>query len=87
MTSTGGDIARKMHEAVLDLHVWATEPGTVVSKQIAGAIRAALADTNWNALGLQVVDLHVVTSRFLRDPKGLQSHGIISLAAVAKEIA
>lgn len=87
MTTSGRDIARTMHDAALDLHVWATEPGTVVSKQIAGAVRAALSDTNWAVLGLHVADLHVVSSRFLRDPDGKHSHGIISLAAIVKEIA
>lgn len=86
MTSPGGDIARRMHDVVLDLHIWATEPGLVTSKQIAGAIRAALIDTNWNAAGLHVADLRVASSRFLRDPSGLRSHGVISLAAIVREI-
>ncbi|KAA3500808.1 DUF3168 domain-containing protein [Rhizobium rhizogenes] len=86
-TAPGGDIARKRHDAFLDLHIWATESGLVVAKQIAGTIRAALIDTRWEVVGLHVVDLHVTASRFLRDPDGVHSHGIVSLAAIVKEVA
>lgn len=86
-TLPGGDIARKRHDAVLDLHIWAAESGVVVSKQIAGAVRAALADARWHIPGLQVADLHVRSSRFMRDPDGLHSHGVISLSAIVKETA
>ena len=86
-TSPGGDIARKRHDAFLDLHIWATEGGLVTSKQVAGAVRAALIDTNWNFTGLHVADLHVTSSRFLRDPDGLHSHAVISLSAIVKETA
>ena len=85
-TLPGGDIARQRHEAFLDLHIWAKETGLVIGKQIAGAIRAALVDTNWTATGLHVADLHVTGSRFLRDPDGVHSHGVLSLAAVVKEV-
>lgn len=80
-------LARRRHQVFADLHIWATEPGLVVSKQIAGAIRDALADTFWNVPGLHVADLHVTSSRFMRDPDGLHSHGVISLSANVSETA
>ncbi|MBX5149575.1 DUF3168 domain-containing protein [Rhizobium lentis] len=87
LTSPGGDIGRRTHDAALDLHIWATETGLVTAKEIAGAIRAALIDSRWDIAGLHVADLHVVSSRFLRDPDGLHSHGVLSLSAHVKEVA
>jgi hypothetical protein len=86
-TVPGGDIARTRHDAFLDLHIWAKETGLVTAKQIAGAIRAALADSVWSIPGIHVADLHVTSSRFLRDPNGLHSHGVLSLSANLVEVA
>lgn len=80
-------IARNRHEAFADLHIWATEPGLVQSKTIAGAIRAALADAVWNIPGLHVVDLQIASTRFMRDPDGLHSHGVVSLRFRVMEVA
>ncbi len=74
-------LSRSRHQVFADLHIWKTEPGLVGAKQIAGAIRAALADTFWNIAGLHVVDLHISSSRFLRDPDGQHSHAVITIAA------
>jgi len=86
-TVPGGDIARLRHEAYLDLHIWQKETGLAFSKQVAGAIRDALADTQWIATGLHVADLYVTSSRFMRDPGGIHSHGVISLTANVVEVA
>lgn len=80
-------LARSRHETFADLHIWRTEPGLVVSKQVAGAIRAALADTFWSIPGLHVADLFISGSRFMRDPDGVHSHGIITLQANVVEVA
>lgn len=86
-TLPGGDIARTRHDVALDLHIWQRETGLAFAKQVAGAIRDALHDTNWSATGLHVADLYVASSRFLRDPKGEHSHGILSLSANVVEAA
>ncbi len=86
-TVPGGDIDRRRHDAYLDLHLWQKETGLEFSKRLAGAIRDALADTRWTATGLHVADLYVSSSRFLRDPNGIHSHGIISLTANVVEVA
>jgi hypothetical protein len=78
-------LARRRHQVFADLHIWQKEAGLVGAKQIAGAIRDALADTFWNVTGLHVADLHIASSRFLRDPGGLHSHGIITLQASVSE--
>ena len=80
-------LSRTRHQTFFDLHIWATEPGLAVSKQIAGAIRDALADTFWNVPGLHVADLFISSSRFMRDPDGLHSHGVVTLSAFVKEVA
>lgn len=80
-------LARRRHQVFADLHIWATEPGLVVSKQIVGAVRDALADTFWNVPGLHVADLFVLSSRFMHDPDGLHSHCVVSLSAFVKEVA
>lgn len=80
-------IARNRHEVFMDMHLWATEPGTMVSKQIAGTVREALADTCWNIPGLHVIDLRIASTRFMRDPDGLHSHGVVSLQFRVMEVA
>lgn len=86
-TVPGGDIARIRHDAVLDLHIWVKEPGLVTAKQIAGAVRDAVADSVWSIPGMHVADLHVTSSRFMRDPNGIHSHGIVTLSANVVEVA
>jgi hypothetical protein len=85
-TVAGGDIARLRHDAYLDLHIWQKETGLAFSKQVAGAIREALADARWTAAGLHVADLYVTSSRFMRDPGGVYSHGVISMTANVVEV-
>lgn len=86
-TVTDDGLSRNRHVAHSDLHIWAKETGLVGAKQIAGAIRAALADGIWTVPGLHIADLYVTDSRFLRDPGGQHSHGIISLQAFIVETA
>lgn len=86
-TVPGGDVARRRHDVFADLHIWQKEPGVVFSKQVAGAVRAALSDRRWSIAGLHVADLQITGSRFLRDPGGECSHGIVSLSAVVLETA
>lgn len=81
--TTGPDdgIARTRHMVVADLHIWRKEAGTVGSKQVAGAIRAALIDGPLSVAGYHVADLRIASTRFLRDPNGTHSHGVLSLEA------
>lgn len=87
MTGPDDDMARNRHMIVADVHVWRKEPGLVGSKQVVGAIRAALSDGPLSVTGFHVADLRIASSRFLRDPGGLHSHGILSLEARLVEIA
>lgn len=87
MTVPDDGLARSRHEAFADLHIWRKEPGLVGSKQIAGAIRAALSDGPLAVELFHVADLRIASTRFLRDPNGTHSHGIVSLEARLVEIA
>ena len=86
---TGPDdgLARNRHHVVADLHVWRKEPGLVGAKQVAGAIRAALADGPLTPAGYHVADLRIVSTRFLRDPGGHHSHAVLSLECRMVEVA
>lgn len=87
MTGPDDGLARHRHMIVADVHVWRKEPGIVGAKQVVGAIRAALSDGPLSVAGFHVADLRIASSRFLRDPGGLHSHGILSLEARLVEIA
>lgn len=80
-------IARNRHEVFADLHLWRRESGVVGSKQIAGAIRTALDDGPLTVSGFHVADLRIASTRFLRDPNGTHSHGVVSLVARLVEVA
>ncbi len=74
-------LARKRHQTFADLHLWKTEAGLVGVKQIAGAIRQALSDTILVTDHFYVADAYIEQSRFLRDPDGVHSHGVMTVAA------
>lgn len=80
-------LARTRHQCFFDLHIWKKEASLVGAKQIAGAVRDALAPSFWSVPGLHVADLLVSSSRFIRDPDGQHSHGIVTLQALVMEVA
>lgn len=71
------------------LHVWVQEPGLIGAKAIVGAIVPALRIdaqiTGVLALDLFIChDLAVTLTRFLRDPHGSYSHGVVTVAGIMK---
>ncbi|RZN10286.1 DUF3168 domain-containing protein [Bradyrhizobium genosp. SA-3] len=71
------------------LHVWFAEPGLVQCKEAVSAIVAALrvdaqADGVLQIDGFTVHDMQATQTRYLRDPHGSFSHGIVSVAAIVK---
>lgn len=71
------------------LHVWFQEPGLIQCKQAVSAIVAALrVDAQISgALVLDnftCLDLMVTQTRFMRDPHGSYSHGVVTVAAITK---
>jgi hypothetical protein len=73
------------------VHIWLQEPGLITSKQIASAIVAALTvDAQIEGVltldNFVCLDLRVTQTRFMRDPHGSYSHGIVSVAGIMKAL-
>lgn len=71
------------------LHVWFQEPGLVQCKEAVSAIVGALRiDAQANGVlpieGFTVHDMQATQTRYLRDPHGSYSHGIVTVAAIVK---
>ncbi|WFU69442.1 DUF3168 domain-containing protein [Bradyrhizobium sp. CB2312] len=71
------------------LHVWFAEPGLVQCKEAVSAIVAALridaqADGVLRIDGFAVHDMQASQTRYLRDPHGSFSHGVVTVAAIVK---
>lgn len=83
-----GRIARNVQRVYLDLHLWKREPSTAGVKAIAGAVRAAIQSERIAPAGaFSFGDCLVVSSRFLRDPDGETSHGVVTVQAIVSEVA
>lgn len=85
-TVPGDGLARNRHTVFADLHIWQAEPGLAQAKAIAGAIRQAFAAPLYTIDGHQVADLLITSTRFMRDPDGIHSHGIVSIEAQLVEV-
>ncbi|WP_288427104.1 DUF3168 domain-containing protein [uncultured Agrobacterium sp.] len=84
----GDSIARTLTRIYMDLHIWVEELGTETSKRIAGAIRTAVKTGNFPVSdGFHFADCRVRGTRFLRDPDGKTSHGIVTIDALVQEVA
>ncbi|WP_439374941.1 DUF3168 domain-containing protein [Bradyrhizobium sp. DASA03120] len=71
------------------LHVWFAEPGLVQCKEAVSAVVTALridaqADGVLPIDGFTVLDMQATQTRYLRDPQGPYSHGIVTVAAIVK---
>lgn len=83
----GDSIARNLIRVWLDLHVWIKEPSTAGVKAVAGAIRTALRGRlDPGNSGFHIVDAYVQSVRFLRDPDGETSHGVVTINAKVQEL-
>lgn len=69
------------------LHLWAREPSLERAKIIGAAVVSALRMARL-ALpeGLHCADLRVASQRFLRDPDGEHSHGVVTLEILVTEV-
>lgn len=82
----GNSISRRLSRVWIDIHVWKKEASTEGVKAIAGAIRATLRDRLDLGAGFHAVDCAVSSARFLRDPDGMTSHAIVTVAAIVQEL-
>lgn len=83
-----GDDYSRFHETVYaDLHIWTEGAGLTEVKAIAGAIRAALRPSPWAVQDHRCHALVVANARYMRDPAGALSHGVVSVEAILQEVA
>lgn len=82
-----GSSLRRAHPRVYhSLHVWQREPSLEGAKTIAGAIRSAIHSARLTlAPGLHCADARVSSMRFLRDPDGEHSHGVVVVEVLVSE--
>lgn len=82
----GNSISRRLSRVWINIHVWKKEASTEGVKAIAGAIRATLRDRLDLDAGFHAADCAVSSARFLRDPDGITSHAIVTVAAIVQEL-
>lgn len=84
----GTSIKRNVFRVHSTLHLWKVEEGLTGVKAIARAVSQALKTTRLNFdAGIEFIDCYVSTSRFIRDPDGTTSHGIVTVETLVREVA
>lgn len=73
-------------EVFADLHVWSRSAGQVQAKQIASAIRRVIHDQAFPVAGFNLVDIRHRDTRFLQDPDGETTHGVITFRALIDNV-
>jgi hypothetical protein len=82
----GTAIDRSLSRVHSTLHVWKKEGGLSGVKAIAAAVRDAIRQGRPTLeAGLQCADCRVSGMRFLRDPDGVTSHGIVTVETLVRE--
>ena len=81
-----GGIARSLTRIFHILHVWSKEESLEGVKEIVGAIRKAMSARPQLEDGYHCVDCRVSQTRFLRDPDGETSHGVVTIEALVQEV-
>lgn len=72
-------------EITAQIDVWSRQPGFVEAKQIAHAVRKALADADMALSSNALVLFEHRITRVFRDPDGLTAHGAITFTALIEE--
>jgi hypothetical protein len=84
----GQSIARDIVRVHSTLHVWKVEGGLSGVKAIANAIWSAIKAGRLTLdAGLECVDCRVNDTRFLRDPDGETSHGVVNVETLIRIVA
>ncbi|WP_375458886.1 DUF3168 domain-containing protein [uncultured Enterovirga sp.] len=79
-----GDGGYEGSDVTLTLHVWSRATGFPEAKRVAAATRAALAGGLTLEAGTRLVDLTFEEARFLREPDGVTSHGVLTFTALTE---
>jgi Protein of unknown function (DUF3168) len=76
-------LSRDKQRLYSTIHIWKKELSTAGAKAIAGEIRTAINSSRLQLeAGFHCADCFVADMRFLRDPDGETSHGIITLESI-----
>jgi hypothetical protein len=68
------------------LHIWKTETGLAGAKAIGGAVWDAIASSRLSLdAGLKCVDCRPTDMRFMRDPEGTMSHGVVTIETLVRK--
>ncbi|MEQ1950558.1 DUF3168 domain-containing protein [Mesorhizobium sp. CN2-181] len=71
-------------DVYLTIHVWTKEDSFVQCKSIAGEVRRAMRDVTGLVDGFDLV-FDFEDARYLRDPSGEHSHGVLTFHAIAED--
>lgn len=86
LVEDGSDVRRCIWRVFSTLDIWKVENGLTGSKAISGAIRQAIRNEKPELdTGYHCVDWYVSTTRFLRDPDGEHSHGVLTIESLVLE--
>lgn len=84
--TVGDDIdCGQLSDVYSTIHVWAREDGLRECKLIAGAVRRAMWQAAGTVDGFNIDSTRFEDSRFLRDPSGMHSHGIVTFISSVEE--
>lgn len=84
----GTSLRRAISRVYHSIHVWKREASTEGVKAISGAIRTAIHAGRLDlGTGFHAADGFVSATRFLRDPDGETSHGIVTVQVLVHEVA
>ena len=79
------DVVNRYTRLTANFHVWAEEPGLAGAKEIAGAVRRVLTNSLWSQDGFKGIDTRFASARYIRDPDGEHSHGIVQFEVTIEE--
>lgn len=83
----GDSIARNRYRVVSTLHIWKKEPSLAGARAIAWAIRAAIKQGRLDlSPDFHCADCRVSSVRYLRDPDGETSHGVVEIETIAEDM-
>lgn len=86
LVEDGSDVRRCIWRVFSTLDIWKVENGLTGSKAISGAIRQAIRNGKPELdTGYHCIDWYVSTTRFLRDPDGEHSHGVLTIESLIVE--
>lgn len=69
------------------LHVWTEEPSTETCKRVMAAIKGAILNGRLDlSPDHHCADWRVTSSRVLRDPDGVTSHGVVTIECLVEEV-